>query len=319
MAAANMHELRAGPCVCGPMLKDKAAISADSRCSTAAVVGLVGSDVAAVALGGFGGGAGMGWRTVLEAVMDTPLRATSAWKRGARASRSLAAWTQSSSWACLWVVSLLPGLKAASVRASGPTRGTCRGCTFAASGSVTVARQEDTGKGTSVRVPYVALSPPAAHAPIHCVLVDISIPLMSGVGNSVAAAWRRSTASMILPAGPFSQCLRHNAPPPPHPQPPPPCTHPPAQMDDIEALNFDDLTAVAKLTSEARYSDVLEVGPRGECGEHVGAGGGTWERRRARCPGSSHVWLCEQAALGSSVVGALPLSQTNVAGEEAWC
>lgn len=29
-------------------------------------------------------------------------------------------------------------------------------------------------------------------------------------------------------------------------------------MDDIEALNFDDLTAVAKLTSEARYSDVLE-------------------------------------------------------------
>ncbi|KAG2497858.1 hypothetical protein HYH03_004124 [Edaphochlamys debaryana] len=28
-------------------------------------------------------------------------------------------------------------------------------------------------------------------------------------------------------------------------------------MDDIEALNFDDLTAVAKLTSEPRYSDVL--------------------------------------------------------------
>ncbi len=35
-------------------------------------------------------------------------------------------------------------------------------------------------------------------------------------------------------------------------------------MDDIEALNFDDLTAVAKLTSEPRYNDVLQVWPRGD-------------------------------------------------------
>jgi hypothetical protein len=31
------------------------------------------------------------------------------------------------------------------------------------------------------------------------------------------------------------------------------------QMDDIEALNFDDLSAVAKLTREARYNDILQA------------------------------------------------------------
>ena len=32
------------------------------------------------------------------------------------------------------------------------------------------------------------------------------------------------------------------------------------QLDDVEALNYDDLKAVAKLTSEARYHDVMQVG-----------------------------------------------------------
>jgi hypothetical protein len=32
------------------------------------------------------------------------------------------------------------------------------------------------------------------------------------------------------------------------------------QLDDVEALNYDDLKAVAKLTSEARYGDVMQVG-----------------------------------------------------------
>lgn len=31
------------------------------------------------------------------------------------------------------------------------------------------------------------------------------------------------------------------------------------QMDDIEALNYDDLEAVAKLMSSARYKDIIQV------------------------------------------------------------
>ena len=31
-------------------------------------------------------------------------------------------------------------------------------------------------------------------------------------------------------------------------------------MDDIEALNYDDLEAVAKLSSSARYKDIMQVG-----------------------------------------------------------
>lgn len=30
-------------------------------------------------------------------------------------------------------------------------------------------------------------------------------------------------------------------------------------MDDIEALNYDDLSSVAKLTSEKRYHDIMDV------------------------------------------------------------
>ncbi len=31
------------------------------------------------------------------------------------------------------------------------------------------------------------------------------------------------------------------------------------QMDDVEALNFDDLSAVAKLSREPRYESILSV------------------------------------------------------------
>ena len=31
------------------------------------------------------------------------------------------------------------------------------------------------------------------------------------------------------------------------------------QMDDIEALNYDDLEAVAKLSSTNRYKDIMQV------------------------------------------------------------
>ena len=33
------------------------------------------------------------------------------------------------------------------------------------------------------------------------------------------------------------------------------------QMDDIEALNYDDLESVAKLNSSARYKDIMQAGP----------------------------------------------------------
>jgi hypothetical protein len=32
------------------------------------------------------------------------------------------------------------------------------------------------------------------------------------------------------------------------------------QLDDIEALNYDDLSAVAKLSSSAAYKDIMKVG-----------------------------------------------------------
>ncbi|GAX75577.1 hypothetical protein CEUSTIGMA_g3020.t1 [Chlamydomonas eustigma] len=31
------------------------------------------------------------------------------------------------------------------------------------------------------------------------------------------------------------------------------------QMDDIEALNYDDLESVAKLSSSSRYKDIMQV------------------------------------------------------------
>lgn len=33
----------------------------------------------------------------------------------------------------------------------------------------------------------------------------------------------------------------------------------PVQLDDIEALNYDDLSAVAKLSGSALYKDVIQV------------------------------------------------------------
>lgn len=36
-----------------------------------------------------------------------------------------------------------------------------------------------------------------------------------------------------------------------------PC--PGLQMDDIEALNYDDLSSVARLIMEKRYHDIMEV------------------------------------------------------------
>lgn len=34
------------------------------------------------------------------------------------------------------------------------------------------------------------------------------------------------------------------------------------QLDDIEALNYDDLSSVAKLSSTAGYKDIMQVRPR---------------------------------------------------------
>jgi hypothetical protein len=46
----------------------------------------------------------------------------------------------------------------------------------------------------------------------------------------------------------------HSAATPPHP-----CMHAHTQLDDIEALNYDNLEAVAKLSSSTRYKDVMKA------------------------------------------------------------
>jgi len=45
------------------------------------------------------------------------------------------------------------------------------------------------------------------------------------------------------------------------------------QLDDLENLNYDDLTAVAKLTSEPNYQSVMQVGTGLDAAAAAGAAG----------------------------------------------